>query len=83
MSASTRLELAEQNPELQIALHHDVLKAIACLSSEQRQVLVMRDMEGMTAPAVASILNITVETVKSRLHRARNTLRQSLKHWDE
>lgn len=79
----TSLELAEDNPELQIALHNDVINAIARLSSEQRQVLIMRDVEGMTTPIVASLLGITVETVKSRLHRARHNLRESLKHWND
>lgn len=43
----------------------------------------MRDIEGMTAPAVASALGITIETIKSRLHRARNNLRQWLAQWHE
>jgi RNA polymerase sigma factor (sigma-70 family) len=83
LTVPAKLELADENPELRIALQNDVVNAIAHLSAEQRQVLIMRDIEGMTAPAVASTLGITLETVKSRLHRARNNLRQALKHWDE
>jgi len=80
---SPKLESGDEAPELQIALQNDVINAIACLSLEQRQVLIMRDIEGMTTPVVASTLGITVETVKSRLHRARHNLRGSLKHWNE
>jgi RNA polymerase sigma factor (sigma-70 family) len=43
-----------------------------------RQVLVMRDVEEMTAAEVAATLEITLEAVKSRLHRARNSLRTTL-----
>src|SRR3982751_3735881 len=50
---SPKLELADETPELQIALQHDVVNAIACLSAEQRLVLIMRDIEGLTAPTVA------------------------------
>lgn len=78
-----RLELADANPEVQIALRMDIINAIAQLSVDLRQVLIMRDIEGMSAPSVASTLNVSVETVKSRLHRARNCLRQTLSHWSE
>ena len=49
--------------------------AIAELAPEYREVLVLRDAEGLTAPEVAEILGLTVEAVKSRLHRARLAVR--------
>lgn len=69
------------NPELSTALKNDVVNAIAYLPSAYRQILVMRDIEGYSAPEVAEILGITIETVKSRLHRARSLLRESLAGW--
>lgn len=66
----------------QAALAHDLAAAIAALPLPYRQVLIMRDVQGMTAPEVAVTLGITVETVKSRLHRARTSLRTSLKSWN-
>ncbi len=43
-----------------------------------RLVLVMRDVEEMSIEEAASRLGIRPETVKTRLHRARRLLRQSL-----
>ncbi len=40
-----------------------------------REVLVLRDVEGLTAREVAEVLGTTVEAVKSRLHRARLAVR--------
>jgi RNA polymerase sigma-70 factor (ECF subfamily) len=41
-------------------------------------VLVLRDVEGLSAPEVANILGLSVDAVKSRLHRARVAVRQAL-----
>jgi RNA polymerase sigma-70 factor, ECF subfamily len=53
-------------------------EALATLDEAAREVLVLRDVEGLTAPEVAHVLGISVEAVKSRLHRARATLRATL-----
>lgn len=52
--------------------------AIAALSPTLREVFVLRDLEGLPAREVASTLGLTVEAVKSRLHRARETVREGL-----
>ena len=44
-------------------------QAIRALDPSQREVLILRDVEGLTAPEVAEIVGITVQAVKSRLHR--------------
>ena len=41
----------------------------------QREVLILRDVEGLTAQEVAGVIGISVDAVKSRLHRARASLR--------
>jgi RNA polymerase sigma-70 factor (ECF subfamily) len=53
-------------------------QAMAGLAPPYREVLVLRDIEGLRAPEVAEILGLTTEAVKSRLHRARLALRHSL-----
>lgn len=53
-------------------------RAIASLEPTSREVLVLRDMEGLTAPEVAKVLGLRVQAVKSRLHRARMTVRERL-----
>jgi RNA polymerase sigma-70 factor (ECF subfamily) len=50
-------------------------RAVAELSRPYRDVLVLRDVEGLTAPEVAAALGIGVDAVKSRLHRARVAVR--------
>jgi RNA polymerase sigma-70 factor (ECF subfamily) len=52
--------------------------AIDTLEMGQREVLVLRDVEGLSAPEVAEVLGINVDAVKSRLHRARMALRARL-----
>jgi RNA polymerase sigma-70 factor (ECF subfamily) len=53
-------------------------QAIAGLDPIYREVLVLRDVEGLTAPEVAEIMGLSVEAVKSRLHRARVAVRAAL-----
>lgn len=53
-------------------------EALARLEPEQREVLVLRDVEGLTAAETAEIVGISVAAVKSRLHRARAALRVHL-----
>jgi len=52
--------------------------AIGALPDEQREVLVLRDVEGLSAEEAAQVLGIEVGALKSRLHRARMALRQAL-----
>lgn len=52
--------------------------ALSELDPKYREVLLLRDVEGLTAPEVGEILGLTVEAVKSRLHRARVTVRDRL-----
>ncbi len=59
-------------------LVHAVHQAIASLDRASREVLVMRDLEGMNGEEVCAALGLTEAAVKSRLHRARRDLRQRL-----
>lgn len=69
------------DPELTVALRNDVVGAIAHLPSAYRQILILRDVEGYSAPEVAEMLRISIPTVKSRLHRGRILLREMLTGW--
>jgi RNA polymerase sigma-70 factor (ECF subfamily) len=66
-------ELAQGN-EVQAALE----QAIRTLEPRQREVLLLRDVEGLSAPETAEVTGLSVEAVKSRLHRARVALRERL-----
>lgn len=53
-------------------------RAIGELAPGYREVLLLRDLEGLTAPEVAEVTGLSVQAVKSRLHRARAAVRESL-----
>ncbi len=53
-------------------------RAITKLAPEQREALILRDVEGMTAEHAAQVVGIEVGALKSRLHRARMALRGEL-----
>jgi RNA polymerase sigma-70 factor (ECF subfamily) len=52
--------------------------AIASLEPEYREVLLLRDVEGLSATEVAEVTSLSVSAVKSRLHRARASVRERL-----
>jgi RNA polymerase sigma-70 factor (ECF subfamily) len=56
--------------------------ALSQLEEDFRQVLVLRDMEGMDYQEVAEVLGVPVGTVKSRLFRARSAMREKLEKLD-
>ncbi len=53
--------------------------ALDALPDEQREVIQLRDVEGLSAAETAAVVGITVEAVKSRLHRSRAALRNALR----
>ncbi|NGZ09381.1 MAG: sigma-70 family RNA polymerase sigma factor [Nitrospira sp. LK70] len=67
-------EAALQNKQLRQALDG----AINQLPKKYKMVLVLRDMEGLSAKEVGSIMGLNERAVKSRLHRARLFVRRQL-----
>lgn len=57
--------------ELRLSLH----KALAQLEPEQRELVLLQDVEGYSAEEAAEIMGIPLGTAKSRLHRARERLK--------
>src|SRR6188768_370370 len=53
-------------------------QAIAALDPMYREVLLLRDVEGLSAPEVAEVVGVSVQAVKSRLHRARLSVRERI-----
>jgi len=53
-------------------------RAIGCLPEEQRAVILLVGLEGMSYEAAAQILNVPIGTVRSRLSRGRDELRRLL-----
>ncbi|XOZ33229.1 RNA polymerase sigma factor [Halomonadaceae bacterium KBTZ08] len=55
-----------------------VQEALAELSPDQRALLILYDVEGWEQQAIAAVLDVAPGTVKSRLHRCRQKLREIL-----
>lgn len=60
-------------------LRHHVTAAVNNLSLKHRTVVILHEFEGLTHAEIASILNCSEGTVRSRLHYARKKLRTLLK----
>jgi RNA polymerase sigma-70 factor (ECF subfamily) len=76
--ASTDVTDSARGPEEDLAgrqVQEALAAAIAGLEPMYREVLVLRDVEGLPASEVAEVMGISVEAVKSRLHRARLAVR--------
>jgi RNA polymerase sigma factor (sigma-70 family) len=61
-------------------LDTDVQQALAELAPEYRAAVVLCDIEGLSYEEIAVTLGIKLGTVRSRIHRARARLRESLEH---
>ena len=69
------------NPETTIQLHIDqqlLRKALETLPLEFRELIVMREVEGLSYKEIALVASIPVGTVMSRLARARQQLKRCL-----
>ena len=79
---STRIMAASAlNPEEQSAaaeLRRALETAVLAIPESYRLVLVMRDIEEMSTSETAAALDLSVENVKVRLHRARALVRKQL-----
>lgn len=56
----------------------EITNALASLDVDFRTVIILCDLEGFTYEEMAKILDIPIGTVRSRLHRARNLLKEKL-----
>ncbi len=55
-----------------------LVRALDSLSDEHREVILLRDVEGLSAQEASDAIGISVDALKSRLHRARAALREAL-----
>ncbi len=61
----------------------DFARAMASLSEDHRQVLLLVSLEGLTYREIAALLEVPIGTVMSRLARARERLRIALEGGDD
>lgn len=67
-----------ENPAVASELRAALERGISRLPEDYRTVLLLRDVEGLSNEQVAEAVGITVAATKSRLHRARLSLREDL-----
>jgi len=60
-----------------------VRREISKLPVDYKIALILRDIEGMNYEEIASILKVNLGTVKSRIWRTRNLLRERIKSLPE
>ncbi|MCB9744016.1 MAG: sigma-70 family RNA polymerase sigma factor [Alphaproteobacteria bacterium] len=58
---------------------HILQDALEALDADQREIIVLRDIEDLSYEEIADLLELPRGTVKSRLHRARKELARKLK----
>lgn len=75
----------EENPEKVFAneeLKTLLKKALATLPEEQRLIVIMKEYEGLKIREIAEIIDISENTVKSRLYYALGSLKKLLDQWN-
>ncbi len=60
--------------------HEELAQAITLLTDEQRDVILLRFMEGLSIKAVAEVLNKTPGAVKGLQYRALRALSEAMQH---
>lgn len=63
-------------------LKNDLAVALANLSEEHREVLLLRFVDGLALAEIAEAVEVPLGTVKSRLHNALEALRQDKRAWE-
>ena len=74
------MDIGEQ-PDVQTfcgELRQALEEAIRSLPPIYRAVVLLREVEELTTEEAAEVLDVSVDVVKTRLHRARQALRQAL-----
>jgi RNA polymerase sigma-70 factor (ECF subfamily) len=75
MTTDLRVEI------LQDMIGDEVANALNSLDVDFRTVIILCDLEGFTYEEMSKILDIPIGTVRSRLHRARNVLKEKLQDY--
>lgn len=84
--ANIPVAAGEYSPEETVQRHETQLRVQECLnrlSDDHRLILVMREIQGLSYEEIAGMLDCSLGTVKSRISRARNALKERLREQGE
>ena len=70
------LEADSPTPAATVESRADVQAMLRALSEEHRQIIVLREIEGLSYEEMATLLGVPRGTIESRLHRARQQLKE-------
>lgn len=62
---------------------NEIIKAMENLSDEHRTIIILRDIEGLSYNEIADITGVSIGTVKSRISRARLSLKNIIKNREQ
>jgi RNA polymerase sigma-70 factor (ECF subfamily) len=69
-----RADRSTSNPDERAQARDLVERLLECLSEEDRGILLMKEVEGLSVQEIAGIYGLNVNTVKVRMFRARATM---------
>ena len=58
--------------------HEELIKALNSLDEAMREIVILRELNGLSYEEISAILDVELGTVKSRLSRAREKLREKI-----
>jgi len=70
--------VAEQSTAREVGT--EIAAAVAALPEDQRTTVILTEYHGLSHAEVAAVLGSSEKSVESRLYRARQTLREKLRH---
>ncbi|MCQ1528501.1 RNA polymerase sigma factor [Lutispora saccharofermentans] len=82
-SAIVELSAEKETPEdiyERVEKRQLIQNAISSLGDDYKTVIILRDIQGFGYEEIASMLNCSLGTIKSRINRARNQLKDKLRY---
>jgi RNA polymerase sigma-70 factor (ECF subfamily) len=77
--ASEQMPVEQRSESSGVDAKLDLSAMLEQLSEEHRQVIILRELQGMSYEEMAQALDVPRGTIESRLHRAREELRKRFK----
>lgn len=74
-------QTAGTSAQKQADIRMDISQALLALQSDHREVIVLRELKGLSYEEIAEVLGVPRGTVESRLFRARRELQELLKDY--
>ena len=78
VSSTSRTVRSPDKKAIQNEMSECVREFVDRLSPDYQTIIVLKDIEGLTNKEIAEVLEISIDSAKIRLHRARKQLKESL-----